>query len=149
MAVKQQEVRIRAGKVMCSRADDYMKIEIEDPISGIQFIEVDLPFTEFGQMLSGSSVNVQAELRGLEFVGMKREYEKAKVTISEDDYNKLTRGTKYEEGKNRLSEWLKTNHAREGWMMDTYLGSQTSIQRDYKTCMYILNFGYFRYVDPS
>jgi hypothetical protein len=48
--------------------------------------------------------------------------------------------------KEALAAWLLANHSREGWHMNTYLGSQGSIQYVGGGKKLKLNIDYYRYV---
>lgn len=153
MGVRKLEVDVRVSKVMCSREDDYVSLTIEDRTSGIQFASFDIPFEAFGRLLGGvSSVRLAGEFIRLEDVGKVREYKRATIRISAEEYNAVTAGKGYHDQKEALGEWLKKNHSLDGWMISTCLGSQDSVKTIYegnKTIGYDLKTGYTRYVDKQ
>lgn len=144
------QVEVRAGRIHCGAVqEDYINLSIEDSNSGIQFVEIELSMENFAKMMTGSTVKAQAEMRGLEYVGKVREYEGAKITITDAEYNALTVGAKWSNEKEELQQWLKVNHQREGWLLSSYLGSRDSITRDYKMKTVTFNIGYIRYVEKQ
>jgi hypothetical protein len=126
---------------------EYVTFRVDDRVSGIEFLELRMKLDDFARMLTGLAYN-DAEMvtRGLENIGKVREYENAQVFISDKDYNKATAGDYYAREK-ELAKWLNEHHARDGWIIDDYLGSQGSV--GYATGGKLLNFGYFRYVDKT
>lgn len=147
MSVNKADVSVRVSKCMNSRGPDTMNLVIEDKVSGIQFLEIEMSMEQFGKLLAGGSlVDMQAELRGLENIGKKREYERASQFITREDYNAITGSLKYDDQKRALGQWLKDNHSRDGWHTETYLGSRDSIRYSNNDDGYFLNFAYSRYV---
>lgn len=146
---KKLDVEIRVGRVYTNKGEDYLHLTLEDDISGIQFADIEMSFEDFGRMLTGSGTVVRGEFMGLESIGKVREYEKATVVISTDEYLKIVGGVPYADQQKVLGKWLEQNHSREGWQVNTYLGSRGSIEHDYQDKQYKLNFGYTRYVDKQ
>lgn len=151
MAIKQASVSVRAGRVHCGYPrEDYIDLTIEDEVSGIEFASVQLSLADFGLMMTGGTARkLKAELRGLESIGKVREYRPAKITLSEAEYEELTKGVKWSERDEVVAKWLRENHQWDGWSINTYLGSRGSIETDYKTKIVTINIGYTRYVDPA
>lgn len=149
---KEIELEIRFGKISTNKGEDYVSLTIGCEASRTQFLQVDLSYAQFGKMLAGSmSVDAKGTVRGLANVGKTYESKKATAFIAEAAYNKATKG-KYEYEKPGLQKWLReacpeVQQARsEGWEVDTYLNSQTSIQKVYKPVEgYNLNFHFYRY----
>ena len=120
----------------CSDGSSYISIRIEDLTSSITFFDGKMELDEFARALTGfSCCNIEAELMGLEFIGKVRVYEKRSIEYPHKSY--------YLE---EMSKWLEENAQEEGWIVNTYLGSQGSIQYvDNKT---ILNYSVTKYIDP-
>lgn len=126
---------------------DTMNIVVEDKLSGIQFLEMELSMEQFGKLLSGGmSVPVKGEVVGLQNIGKKYEQKPGKISMPDAEYNALVKGIGYTGQRKILAEWLKANAAEDGWHISTYLSSQYSIVNDYKTNTHTLNFHYYRYV---
>lgn len=141
---------IRFGAVSGGYGDGFVSVEIEDEVSGITFLELELSYEQFGRLVgSNGSVDCEFTPRGLGNIGKVREYEKASVTIPTSEYQKIIGRVPYDAQKTALASWLRDNHARDGWYMDTYLGSRGDIEGCHKTKTTTLRYGYYRYVDKS
>ena len=131
-----------------STGEKYIEVRLKDDASHITFATVKVGLADFMEALTGlAHMECETEVRGLEYVGKVREREQASVFISENEYRKITDGLKYYRHTDVLGQWLIDNHSREGWMVDTYLGSQSSIKNVEGGKM--LNFSYFRYVEQK
>lgn len=96
----------------------YINLRLSDEASGIQFVDIEMSFKTFGEIVSGGShTKVAAELRGLQYVGKQRVREDRSVLCP------LKSGYPREP----LEEWLTANCQEEGWIIDPYLGSQGSV----------------------
>lgn len=148
MEQQKLEVDLRVGKVYSNKEDDYMHLTLEDCISGIRFGSIEMSLTDFGKFVTGTEVTVKGEFTGLKNIGKVREYEKVTLVIPTDTYRQIVEGRGYDEHNSALAAWLVVNHSREGWYVDTYLGSRGSVSGDFdkKTT---IKYGYYRYVDKS
>lgn len=127
------------SRVMCNMEDDYMEITLSDSISGIEFVSVRLSMEQYGKLISGQSYQkVDYELRGAGNIGKVKESEPAQIALPHDLYHY---------NKKPVQDWLEANCQREGWYMDTYLGSQGSVVRSGNTDY--ANIRYYRYVEPQ
>lgn len=100
------------------RSDDKIVISIEDEASRTEFVEVKLSPHDFAMAVTGLSfVKVTGSVRGLENVGKKKVTEKRSVVCPLDSYDKKD-----------LSAWLEQNCSEQGWLLNTYLGSQGSVE---------------------
>lgn len=98
----------------CSRG--FMNIRVRDSESRGEFLSVRMTMEDFANAITGlAELDIKGEVRGLENVG--------KTRISESR-QALYPGTEYD--KKVLSEWLKAEKQEEGWIISTYLGSQSS-----------------------
>ena len=98
-------------------SDGIVRVEITDELSGIRFLECKFDIKSFAEMLLGLSyVEGSAEVRGLQYVGMQciRENRTIFCPLTTHD-------------EKELAEWLKENSKEDGWLLNTYLGSQGSI----------------------
>jgi len=113
------------------RSDDnpFIRIAIQDEASRIEFVELEVPLASFAEALTGLS-NVEANMvvRSLDKIGKRRIVESVTFELSKEyleskgieTYNK-------EKIRQLLKEDPDKMFQREGWSLDTYLGSQGSI----------------------
>ena len=107
------------ARVTISRdSSDHVNIRIVDNASRIQFVEVSLSVEQYGYLITGlSEQECEMQVRGLDKVGKHRVSESRTIFCPIRSYNKET-----------LVQWLVDNAQEEGWTLDTYLGSQSSIK---------------------
>jgi len=117
------------NKVYTNQGDDYVQICVTDVNSRVEFLDVKIDMTTFAEKLCGvSNKTVELEFRNLTEVG-KRYESKAfsfSVVMSEFSYN-----------RDKIRDHIKANSRqlladqgldqKDGWKIDTYLGSQGSI----------------------
>jgi len=112
-----------------------ISIRIEDKLSGIEFLDASISLEEFSEAITGlASRPMQAEIRGLQYIGKKRIREDRKIKSGIDTYD-----TKI------LKKWLIDNAQEEGWILDLYLNSQSSVNRNDNGTF--LNYSVYKYVD--
>lgn len=100
------------------RSSDKIVISITDEASRSEFVEVELSPHDFAMAVTGLSfVKATGSVRGLENVGKKKVIEKRSVVCPLNSYD-----------RKNLSAWLEQNCSEQGWLLDTYLGSQGSIE---------------------
>jgi hypothetical protein len=117
------------------RSDDKICIEVEDEASGVKFLVAEIEPYDFAQLITGlHGVKAQCHVKGLDFVGRKKVREARSVICGIDSYN-----------NDKLREWLLENCQEEGWIIDSYLGSQNSISRCHEGTR--LNYSVYRYQD--
>lgn len=120
--------RLSTGKI---------RLEIEDSVSYITFLKMELSPEDFMNCLTGLAYQPGiGEVYGTEFLGKTKQIEER--TIESPLKNKVFSSSE------ELSIWLKNNYKEEGWFIDTYLGSKHSIE--YKEGKQFLNFKVFRYI---
>ncbi len=128
------------GKISITRPSygdgrNVIAIEIYDPASRTAFCRMQIDMADFAAALTGQSqMPVEMELRGLQNVGKKKITESRIALYPERLSNKEI-----------LAQWLKDNHQEEGWIIDTYLGSQRSIS--YKENGIELRYSVYKFVD--
>lgn len=127
-----------ALKLSISRASSgEINIGIEDALSSIEFIDAKISCEEFAKAITGlSSRPMEAEIIGFEYVGKLKIREERKIECDLKSYN-----------RNELEVWLKNNAQENGWILDSYLGSQSSIS--YFGDKKILNYAVYKYVTPN
>lgn len=89
---------------------------------------------EYAECITGlGHVPLAAEVRGLEYIGMKRVSERRSIECPLTCHN-----------RKELEIWLEQNAQEEGWLLNTYLGAQDSVgHRNGKT---VLNYTVTKYV---
>lgn len=117
------------------RSDKKICIYIEDNASGIKFVEAIMNPEEFANAVTGLAYQeATGNVKGLEYVGKKRIREDRSVECPLDTYD-----------KEKLQAWLKENCQEDDWLLDTYLGSQSSVS--WKNGKTILNYAVIKYVE--
>ena len=112
---------------------DVVRIRLRDKASGIEFAVAEMSVEAFGHAITGLAEQpADIEVRGLQWVGMNRHSERRSIEY-----------TGQRSDRKLMSEWLAENAKEDGWIVDTYLGSQGSVVHlDGKT---ILNYRVTRY----
>jgi len=127
------------AKVTISRstsnfADDVINLRISDEKSSIEFVDLKISLSDFALAITGlSSISAQGEVRGLERIGKERVYESRSINCPIKSYNKEI-----------LREWLEKNAQEDGWILNSYLGSQNSVA--HKDDCTILNYSVTKYI---
>ena len=99
------------GKITISRPKgrgcDYITISASDSASGIEFVEINVKYSEFAEALTGASYkSCDFELRGVERVGMKRENKTESVFIPNTIAYKDTEAIRAEVAKHEVDGWI-------------------------------------------
>jgi len=96
-----------------------ISIKVGDDASRIEFLAIEIPLADFAEALTGlSKVECDAEVRGLENVGLTRESKQIEFLVGDVDVDWDRR----EENICRLAE----EATPEGWNPPTYFGSRGS-----------------------
>lgn len=138
------------------RSDEnpYINVTIRDANSRIDFVSLQVPLASFAEALTGlSEVEADMVVRGLNNVGKVREHQHLPLVLTKA-YLKEKRVEPY--GR-ELEKFLSTDpdglisaHETDGWKVDVYLRSQTSVTPDGKGDTAIrVNLSRHRYVDPQ
>jgi len=118
-------------------SQDEINLTLIDSASGIQFVDAMLSLADFASVITGiGMVPITADLRGLEYVG------KNKVMESRTIECQLKTSD-----KEALKSWLATNCKEDGWLIDNYLGRQSSVF--VKDNRRYLNYSVYKYVDAE
>lgn len=138
------------GKITISRPTfsdekEAICISLTDSSSGVEFVELEMTLSDFTKAITGQGfIPIDFDVRGLEFVGLTKETEKARITVKKIEL--IDKG--YDINKRGFLEAYLTEHAkRDGWIVNAYLGSQDSVVRE--TDHVTMNFSYNRYVKPE
>lgn len=126
------------AKVTISRASDHLvRISIRDESSGIYFAEAALTVEAFGYAITGlAEQEAELTVRGLQWVGKQRITENRTIECPLDTYK-----------REELARWLEANAQEDGWMIDSYLGSQGSVTR--RDDVTILKYSVTKYIVPN
>ena len=131
-------MNITAGVTVSRNSSDEIHIVIQDRLSGVSFVNVNMTLADFALALTGfSQVEAAAEVSGLNNVG--------KVRVTESRSVVYTGGSDYD--KNAQQKWLIENCQEEGWILNAYLGRQSSVTRQGGTTT--LNYSVTKFVDPQ
>lgn len=129
------------GRPQGGRGDDVIKIEIQDENSNVRFLTLNMKPADFALALTGLSfVPVEFSLNHAEYVGLIKERKPGRLIVPKSEHHYYSR--------EELRQMVRDQCQEEGWFLDDYLGSQSSIGRD-KDGNTIVNFGYYRYVEET
>jgi len=97
---------------------DYISISLVDEDSRIQFVDVEIKYSDFAQLITGLSyVPCEVECRGLENIGKKKVVKSFEFMISDNN--------DWSNQKEKAIE-LADKVCPEGWKISKYFGSQDS-----------------------
>lgn len=114
-----------------------ISICLADRASGIEFFDGEISLEEFSEALTGlSDRSVEAEVRGLEYIGKKRVTESREILCPLKSYD-----------RKEFEAWLEENAQEEGWILSTHLGSQKSITHNKDDVL--LRYSVTKYVEPT
>lgn len=121
------------GITRSSDGNYYIRIGCET--SHTTFCELKLTGEQFAEAITGLySTDIPATVNGLDRVGKKRVRESRSVVCPLDTFS-----------RDDQEKWLIDNCQEDGWILDPYLRSQSSVKRvDNK---YELNYAVFKYID--
>ena len=99
-------------------SNDCVSLSLVDSASRIEFVDVKFSLESFARALMGQGwiKSDSCEIRGLDKVSKTKVVEARCVEVPHIGYDRET-----------YVQWLKDNAQEEGWIIDTYLGSQSSI----------------------
>ena len=106
-------------KVTITRTNhDKIRIYLTDELSRVEFVQLEMDPAEFALALTGLAAQPSnCTVHGLEYVGKRKVREPRSIECPLPGY----------QGKDKLQQWLLDNAQEEGWTIDPYLGSQTSV----------------------
>ncbi|CAK7037105.1 hypothetical protein [Providencia rettgeri] len=128
------------GKLTISRpsyGDNREKINIvvRDQASRLKFLSIEIDYADFTKCITGlSEVSCDLIVNELENVGKKKITENRSVICPIRSYE-----------KGILRDWLINNKQEDGYILDPYLGSQSSIQMCDEGA--VLNYRVIKYVE--
>ena len=113
---------------------DKITIRVKDEASCIEFLNLEMSLESFALSITGlSEIECEATIKNLINVGKTKVTEKRSVVCTIKTYDKQT-----------LSQWIANNCREDGWEVNTYLGSQSSVVHKDNTT--ILNYSVFKYI---
>lgn len=128
-----------AGKLTISRPSSgderFIRIAIRDELSRSRFVEFEVSLENFALALTGlSEVQGKMTVENLENVGKVRVVETRSIECPLKSFSP----------REDFEKWLRENAQESGWIIDSYLRSQSSVERNEhgKT---ILNYRVYRY----
>lgn len=136
--MKKTRVKKIDGNISISRCSNGMiHISIEDNLSCMTFVVGSMTAEDFGNAVTGLSVQpISLEVCGLDVVGKKQIIEDRAVVYNGSQGSFVCR--------KELEKWLEKNYKEEGWIVNSYLGGQSSIE--YADNKIILNFTVHKFV---
>lgn len=130
-------MKIQGNITISKDSRNIVRVRLQCEESRAVFAEAELTLEQFAQVITGlACVEVPIEVRNLGVVGKRKISEKRSAKFPLKYY-------KTEE----LRKWLLGNCQEEGWRIDDYLGSQTSVE--YADDGAVLNYRVFRYEEIS
>lgn len=113
-----------------------ISIRIRDELSRIEFIDMEIDLEHFAEALTGlSSRPAEAVIRGVEYLGMTRVTEKRQIVCPLTSLR-----------REKYVEWLEANAQEDGWLLNSSLGSQSSVKSMGSETL--LNYSVTKYVEP-
>jgi hypothetical protein len=127
------------GSVSISRnSNDQVNIRIHDSASGAEFVDIQITLENYALLITGlSRVEATGDVRGLDKVGKQKVIEQRSVVCPLDGWDKKV-----------FRHWLIENCQEEGWELNSYLDSQTSVSNN-KDGTKTLNYSVVRYVEDA
>jgi len=128
---------MKASVTISRCSDNTVRIAVRDEASRIEFVELSMSLEAFGSVVTGLGARpAEMDVRGLEHVGKKQVTERREVLCPLCEYNRRV-----------LQEWLWLNAQEDGYTLNSYLGSQDSVQHTENGTL--LRYSVTKYVDES
>lgn len=122
-----------------SREGDKISIELQCESSRTHFFKMDLTPEDFALAITGLYLSGQdATVAGLANVGKERVRETRSIICPLTTYK-----------TNELEDWLRENGKEEGWIVDSYLGSQKSKESLPGNAGQRLNYAVHKFVEVN
>lgn len=128
--------KVIKGELSCARTNhNKIHIQVQCSSSNAKFLDIELTTEQFGQLVTGlylSDIDVRVDR--LEIVGKKKVAESRSVEFPLENFRREDQ-----------EQWLIDNCQEEGWTINPYLRSQSSVKHvDGNT---ILNYHVYKYID--
>lgn len=112
-----KEQEFDANLTITRDSDNIMRIRIQDETSQVVFVELKLSLEDMMKCITGLGyVDCKAIYRNLQAVGKTKIMENRVINTGLRSYD-----------RDKMEQWLKDNAQEEGWILDPYLGSQSSM----------------------
>lgn len=129
----ERKIKVEFDVSRSSRDD--IRIYLQDEASRVTFCELRMTPAEFAMSITGMSGTIATGyVRGLEHVGKKKISETRTIECPLTDYDRA-----------KTEAWLAEHGKEDGWVVDNYLGSQTSVVN--KGGKKFLNYRVHKWVD--
>lgn len=128
---------IRISRVSSNTREDYVEISIQDKLSGITFVEVELSFNAFAEAVLNMGADCLMEVRGLKNVGKKCIQESFAFHVELSGRYQDREKQAYEQGSKIVPE---------GWILSSYFGSRESFEH-VEGNKYIATTQIYKFVD--
>lgn len=127
------------GRLTISRNNfDVIKIAIRDEASRTEFVVAEMTPETLALAITGmSEIEVVLKVQHLDRVGKLRIIEARSIDCPLQSLE-----------KEEMRAWLRANAQEDGWILDDYLGSQSSVSPLKDGKGYSLNYRVVKYVDP-
>lgn len=114
-------------------SNNEVRIELMDRNSRIRFVEMTLTLEDYANVITGlGAVEGDIKYRNLEDVGKQKVMEKRSMVLDTDN-------------KDKIKKILLKNHEGDGWIVDTYLNSQKSVEY-LSSGSYKINYSVYKYI---
>lgn len=132
-------MKIKANICISCDSSDVMRLKVQDEASRATFLELEISPHDLMMALTGlANVDAKgAEVRALDVVGKHKVTENRSAEYPGSSFN----------GRDAMTKWLVENCAEDGWTINPYLRSQSSISRRGDST--ILNYSVYRFEDRA
>lgn len=130
--------KVILGDISCCRTNhNKMHIEFKCDKSNTRFLDIVLDLEDFAKLITGAYVSdIPMTVSGLDLVGKTRVRESRRVEFPLKTWN-----------RDEQEKWLVDNCQEDGWILDSYLRSQSShVTLDGKP---YLNYSVYKYIDTE
>jgi hypothetical protein len=77
------QAKVSLGRVSASRGDGFIKLEVQDAVSGCHVLELNIDFATFGKLVTGASyLSAQGEIGNLDMLGCTQESKTVEVVYN-------------------------------------------------------------------
>lgn len=130
--------KIKVNMYMGRNSRDEYHIQINCDESNTRFLDAYIDADTFAKMITSAHVEFEADVNGLDRVGKRKIRESRSVVVHRDKLNGL--------GRDAAKEYVKRHCQEDGWLLDSYMGSQSSVVYQ-PNDMVKLNYAVFKFVE--
>lgn len=133
--MKEIDASLTISRPMFGDGRKEIRIKVRDEKSRNDFVELHISYEDFAAVVTGlSEVKCRGTVKGLENVGKEKVIEERKVEYP---------GSRHK-SREELEQWLLEECQEEGWNVNAYLGSQSSLS--YNGDKLILKYLVYKFV---